>query len=134
MKCEFPKSLKLTFSAYQIHPAIPRCLLASRWELLLRLKRQKTANKAIFMPTHIDEIRVHGRPGPHLWSHAQLQEREPDAIKGDVRLLDEAGQVAVEISGLRFESLEGDTQRASKLQKSQSIARICKRISDDLAL
>ena len=57
------------------------------------------------MPTHIDEIRIHGRPGPHLWSHAQLQEREADTIKGEVRLLDEAGHAVVEIVGLRFESL-----------------------------
>ena len=47
------------------------------------------------------------RPGPHLWSHAQLQAADANAIKGDVRLLDETGQISIEILGLRFQSLAG---------------------------
>jgi myxalamid-type polyketide synthase MxaD len=106
-----PKESEADLSAYQIHPA---CLDACWQVAAAAVAAEATANgePAIFMPTHIDEIRAQGHPGPHLWSHARMQERQPDAVKGDVRLLDETGHAAVEISGLRFESLEGDTQRA----------------------
>ena len=57
------------------------------------------------MPTHIDEIRVDSSHGSNLWTHANLQAPDANSIKGDVRLLDETGKVAVEIVGLRFDSI-----------------------------
>ena len=92
------------FSAYQVHPAI---LDACFQTLGAGLAAQVTENgkPEIYMPTRIDEIRVHGRPGAHLWSHAHLQVGDADAIRGDVRLLNETGHAAVEVLGLRFESL-----------------------------
>ena len=42
-----------------------------------------------------------------------MQHREADAITGEVQLLDEAGHVAVEIQGLRFEYLGEDAPRAA---------------------
>jgi len=62
----------------------------------------------IYMPTHIDQIRIDRRLGSHLWSHARLQARDADTIGGDVRLLDKTGQVGVEILGLRFDRLGRD--------------------------
>ena len=73
----------------------------------------ESGRQGIYLPTRIDQFRVHGRPGRHLWGHARVQHREADATTGDVQLLDEAGRVAVEIQGLRFEYLGEDTQRAS---------------------
>ncbi len=43
----------------------------------------------------------------------RVRHREADATTGEALLLDEAGRVAVEIKGLRFEYLGEDTQRAS---------------------
>ena len=42
-----------------------------------------------------------------------MQHREANATTGDVELLDEAGRVAVEIEGLRFEYLGEDAQRTA---------------------
>jgi myxalamid-type polyketide synthase MxaE and MxaD len=97
------------FSAYQVHPAI---LDACFQTLGAGLAAQVTENgkPEIYMPTRIDEIRVHGRPGAHLWSHAHLQVGDADAIRGDVRLLNETGHAAVEVLGLRFESLARKAQ------------------------
>ncbi len=106
-----PQAPESEFSAYQIHPAsLDACLQVAG----AAVAAEATGNGKpdIFMPTHIDEIRVHGQPGPRLWSYAHMQERHADTVKGDVRLLDEAGHAVVEISGLRFESLGGDRQRA----------------------
>ena len=93
-------------SAVQFHPAIMDALFQT---LGAGVAAQATGNdeRGIYMPTHIDEIRIHGGQSLHLWSHAHLQERDADSIKGDVRLLDETGQVTIEILGLRFQSLTG---------------------------
>jgi myxalamid-type polyketide synthase MxaE and MxaD len=92
------------FNACEFHPAI----LDACFQTLGASVAAQAADdekQGTYMPTHVEEIRVHGRPGLHLWSHAHLQERGADTIKGDVRLLDGTGQVTVEILGLRFESL-----------------------------
>ncbi len=106
-----PQRLEAECSAYQIHPAsLDACLQVAG----AAVAAEATANgkQDIFMPTRIDEIRIHGRPGAHLWSYAHLQERNADAVKVEVRLLDEAGQAIAEIVGLRFESLGSHTRRA----------------------
>jgi NAD(P)-dependent dehydrogenase (short-subunit alcohol dehydrogenase family)/acyl carrier protein len=91
-------------SSVQFHPAIIDALFQT---LGASVAAQANENdkQCAYMPTHVDEIRIHGRPGLHLWSHAQLQVADADIINGDVRLLDETGQLTVEILGLRFQSL-----------------------------
>jgi myxalamid-type polyketide synthase MxaE and MxaD len=98
------------FDACQFHPAL---LDACFQTLGAGVAAQATGNdeQGTYMPTHIDEIRVHGGQGLHLWSHAHLQEPGAASIKGDVRLLDETGHVAVEIVGLRFDGIGRDTKR-----------------------
>ena len=111
VKVRVPEAPEAEFSAYQIHPAsLDACLQVAGAAVATEAKENDKQD--IYMPTHIDEIRIHARPGRHLWSYAHLQERETDAVKGDVRLLDEAGHAVVEILGLRFESLGGDAHRA----------------------
>jgi acyl transferase domain-containing protein/acyl carrier protein len=94
------------FDACQFHPVL---LDACFQTFGADVAAQATGNdeRGIYMPTHIDEIRIHGGQSLHLWSHAHLQEPDADSIKGDVRLLDETGQATVEILGLRFQSLTG---------------------------
>jgi len=109
-------------STYQIHPAIlDACLQVAGAAVATEATGNGEQN--IFMPTHIDEVRVHGCPGPHLWSYAHLQERDANAVKGDVRLLDEAGQAVVEIVGLRFESLGSHAQRAVETSREENIRK-----------
>jgi acyl transferase domain-containing protein/acyl carrier protein len=64
-----------------------------------------TAEQTTWMPTHIDEVRVDAGHRSNLWTHAHLQAPDANSIKGDVRLLDEAGKAAVEIVGMRFDSI-----------------------------
>ena len=52
---------------------------------------------------------MYDRPCPRLWSHARLRpyaERSAKALEGDVRLLDEAGRLLVEVSGLRAQQVD----------------------------
>ncbi len=98
------------FNAYQLHPAILDACLQSVGAAVAA-GATENGKQSIFMPARMDQFRVCGRPGLHLWSDAHVQERNADAVTGDVRLLDEAERVAVEILGLRFEYLGDDTQR-----------------------
>ncbi|MGB6553888.1 MAG: beta-ketoacyl synthase N-terminal-like domain-containing protein [Candidatus Binataceae bacterium] len=68
---------------------------------------------ATYMPTHIDEIRIHSGASGELWSHALLLERTADSVTGTVRLLDGTGRLAAEILGLRFDNIGRDTRRTS---------------------
>ncbi len=109
---QVPDQSHRELDACQFHPAL---LDACFQTLGAGVAAQTTGNdeQRSYMPTHIDEIRVHGGQGLHLWSHAHLQEPGAAGIKGDVRLLDETGHVAVEIVGLRFDSIGRDTKRAA---------------------
>jgi myxalamid-type polyketide synthase MxaD len=99
------------FAAYQLHPAIlDTCLQALGASVAAEARED--GKQGIYLPTHIDQLQIHGRPGLQLWSHARLQKRNADAITGDVRLLDEAGRMVVEALGLRFTYLDQETQRA----------------------
>jgi NAD(P)-dependent dehydrogenase (short-subunit alcohol dehydrogenase family)/acyl carrier protein len=101
------------FAAYQLHPAILDTCLQTLGAGVAAEAREN-GRQGIYLPTHIEQIQIHGRPGLHLWSHARLQERDADAVKGEVRLLDEAGRVVVETLGLRFTHLDYETQRAAE--------------------
>jgi myxalamid-type polyketide synthase MxaE and MxaD len=109
---QVPEGPEAEFNGFQIHPAI---LDAGLQVLGAAVAAEATENgrQGIYLPTRIDQFRVHDRPGRHLWSHTRVQHREADATTGEVQLLDEAGRVAVEIQGLRFEYLGEDTPRAA---------------------
>ncbi len=109
---QVPDGPEAEFSGSQIHPAI---LDAGLQVLGAAVAAETTGNgrQGIYLPTRIDQFRVHGRPNGHLWSHTRVQRREADATTGEVQLFDEAGDVAVEIQGLRFEYLGENTQRAA---------------------
>src|SRR5579859_371206 len=107
-----PDGPEAEFHGFQIHPAV---LDAGLQVLGAAIAAEATENgrPGIYLPTRINQFRVHGRPGRHLWSHTRVQHREAAAITGEVQLLDEAGRVAVEIQGLRFEYLGEDAPRAA---------------------
>jgi myxalamid-type polyketide synthase MxaE and MxaD len=109
---QVPDGPEAEFNGFQIHPAI---LDAGLQVLGAAVAAEATENgrQRIYLPTRIGQFRVHGRPGRHLWSHTRVQHREADATTGEVQLLDEAGRVAVEIQGLRFEFLGEDTPRVA---------------------
>ena len=107
------EGLDTQFDTYQFHPALLDACLQTLGAGVAT-QAIETGKQGIYIPTHIDQLRVYSRPGPHLWSHAQLQKRETDSITGEVRLLDDAGQVAVEIMGVRFDQLGHDARHAAQ--------------------
>jgi acyl transferase domain-containing protein/acyl carrier protein len=106
-----PEGSEVEVHGSQIHPAILDAGLQV-FGAAVAAEATENGRQGIHLPTRIDRFRVHGCPGRHLWSHTRVQHREANATTGEVQLLDEAGRVAVEIQGLRFEHLVEDTPRA----------------------
>jgi myxalamid-type polyketide synthase MxaE and MxaD len=106
-----PDGTEAEFDESQIHPAI----LDAGFQVFgaaVATEAAENGRQGIYLPSRIDQLRVYSRPGRHLWSHSRVLRREADATTGEVQLLDEAGRVAVEILGLRFEYLGEGTQHA----------------------
>ena len=93
------------FSAYQLHPAVlDGCLQVLGAAVATEGKRRRKLG--IYIPTRIGKVRILSRPGAHLWCRARILDDDASGIVGELRLLDDAGQVVVELEGVHFESLD----------------------------
>ncbi len=92
------------FNNYQLHPAVlDGCLQVLGAAVASEAKR--IGKQGIYIPTRIGQIRVLSRPGEHLWCRARVLDEDATGTVGELRLLDEAGRVVVEMLGVHFESL-----------------------------
>jgi len=92
------------FNTYQLHPAVlDGCLQVLGAAVATEAKR--IGKQGIYIPTRIGQIRILSRPGAHLWCRARVLAEDAGGIVGELRLLDEAGQVVVELLEVHFESL-----------------------------
>ncbi|WP_414581134.1 SDR family NAD(P)-dependent oxidoreductase [Scytonema sp. PCC 10023] len=103
-RLKVPEALEKQIKDYQLHPA----LLDACFQVIIGT----VSEKQTYLPVEIKRLRVWGRPGLQVWSHARLVEQNAKQIKGDIRLLDEAGNVLVEIQGFCCKSL-GKAQEAT---------------------
>jgi len=94
---QFPEGLEKEVKDYQLHPAI----LDACFQVIIGT----VSENATYLPVQIKRLRVYGRPQLHMWSHARLVEQNERFFKGDIQLLDESGNVLVEIQGLCCKSL-----------------------------
>ncbi len=92
-----PAALKAQSKDYQLHPAI----LDACFQVLIGT----VSSKKTYLPVQIKRLSVYSPPGLQVWSHARLVEQNQHAIKGDIQLLDESGNVLVEIQGFSCKSL-----------------------------
>ena len=98
------------FNTYQLHPAVlDGCLQVLGAAVATEAKR--IGKQGIYIPTRIGQIRVLSRPGAHLWCRARVLDEDASGIVGELRLLDEAGQVVVEIAGSTFRIARRRSQR-----------------------
>jgi acyl transferase domain-containing protein/acyl carrier protein len=98
------------FSTYQLHPAVlDGCLQVLGAAIAVHAKT--SGKQSIHIPTRIARLLMGGRPGAHLWCHARVLGEDANGFVGELRLLDEAGQVLVEMQGVHFESLAEDSRR-----------------------
>ncbi|HEY7489577.1 MAG TPA: SDR family NAD(P)-dependent oxidoreductase, partial [Candidatus Tectomicrobia bacterium] len=108
-----PDTLAADCEDYQLHPV----LLDGGFQVLigtLLAEAKDTTTNGVYLPVGIDRLRVHRRPGTRLWGHACLTERNASVIEGDIWLLDEDGNVLVEMRGLRCQALQGGQAEAAE--------------------
>ena len=101
---QIPTDQDNDFSTYQLHPAVlDGCLQVLGAAVATEAKR--IGKEGTYIPTRIGQIRILSRPGAHLWCRARILDDDASGIVGELRLLDDAGQVVVELEGVHFESL-----------------------------
>ncbi|MFB8795997.1 MAG: SDR family NAD(P)-dependent oxidoreductase [Microcoleus sp.] len=94
---KIPEALQKEVKDYQLHPAI----LDACFQVIIGT----ISAKQTYLPIQIKRLRVYGRPQLQMWSHVRLVEQNERLLKGDIQLLDESGNVLVEIQGLCCKSL-----------------------------
>ncbi|HZR43258.1 MAG TPA: SDR family NAD(P)-dependent oxidoreductase [Ktedonobacteraceae bacterium] len=116
-----PEAVAAEMHAYQVHPALfDACLQA-----IMSFLPEETEDET-YVPIAIERVRFHRQAVPNdcLWSHAVLRsEASEDSFTGDVFLIDEHGQVLLEVLGFRLQRLAGDWA-----DKEQTIERKLKQL------
>ncbi|WP_434042178.1 MULTISPECIES: type I polyketide synthase [Sorangium] len=102
-----PDGVASSAAAYRLHPA----LLDACFQVLARLLLADDALRAgdgALVPVGVELVRVHGRPARTAWVHARLRPREAGEVgppAGDLRILQDDGQVVAEVRGMRAQRL-----------------------------
>ncbi|MCC5857567.1 MAG: amino acid adenylation domain-containing protein [Ectothiorhodospiraceae bacterium] len=104
----FPPDVNLPVDPYRIHPA----LLDGTIQLFGALGTRtgaRTQTDAAFFPVSVRRLTFFHSPGAHFWAHVVIRhgkEGRVDDMEGDAWLMDENGDLAVALEGLRLRVLE----------------------------
>jgi natural product biosynthesis luciferase-like monooxygenase protein len=94
-------------AAYQVHPALLDACLQVLVAALPDVVRN--SDDALYLPIGLGSFQMHKQPGEHVWSHAQLSTEiysAASSFEGNVRILDEDGQLLIEVQGLQLQRSE----------------------------
>ena len=98
-----PRSVEAETGEYLVHPALlDACLQVA---LAVALEETDVAGP-VFIPTKAARIRFHGGGAAIAWAHVKIVRQGARAIVADYRVLDAAGEVIVEIDGLRLSRID----------------------------
>ena len=105
-----PEGVADDMSGYQIHPALMDSFLQGITPFLPTENEEDT-----YVPVAVKRVKFYQRPVPggKLWTHAIVRPEangDQSTLEGNVILLDEQGQVLLEVLGFRLQSLDGNTQ------------------------
>src|SRR5262249_6857530 len=106
-RVQFPEALDDQADAGVVHPAyLDACLQVMAAALPDEIGEPPGAG--VYLPDGVRRLRLRRRPGRSAWSHAVLVHRDPGGgrVEGDVRILDDAGDLLVEVTGLRLRRME----------------------------
>ncbi len=110
----------------QIHPS----LLDACFQSMLGTQLFSTESASLFLPTSIESVRVHEKPGNHVWSYCRLINQSEYIIEGDILICDDSGSVLVEINGLHCQAVDSSKcrQRINNLLYQYSWRRSSRRL------
>ncbi|OHB69486.1 MAG: hypothetical protein A2V70_10225 [Planctomycetes bacterium RBG_13_63_9] len=91
---------------YHLHPALLDACFQSMAGAV-PLERDGSYSPFTYMPTQVRHVRIYGKPVGRMFTYAartsQSNQPSPETVDGDVCLLDEKGQVLVELIGVRVQ-------------------------------
>ncbi len=99
---------------YRIHPAL---LDACFQVVAAALSSSGNGRGQLYLPVGVERMCLHARPGAALWSHAVVRATgSPGAgtLEANVIVLDDAGQVVLEVVGLGLQRLEPEVSAATE--------------------
>jgi acyl transferase domain-containing protein len=101
--------LEMEFRDYLLHPA----MLDSCFQLILGAvaSEQKYDVKGVYLPVHMERLRLYGRPDNKLYCHALLTEWDAGHLKANIELLDYAGKTVAEIQGFRCQFVPNTSEK-----------------------
>jgi acyl transferase domain-containing protein/NADPH:quinone reductase-like Zn-dependent oxidoreductase/NAD(P)-dependent dehydrogenase (short-subunit alcohol dehydrogenase family)/acyl carrier protein len=111
-----PAGLSAELSKFQMHPAIlDACIQMLGATIPEELVASGTGET--YLPTGVAKVRLFGSPEQEMWVHAVLHtDFESEGLSqatGDIWLLDDAGQVIVELLGVHLTRIGTSTKRST---------------------
>ncbi len=106
-----PDSPVTEAKAYWVHPALSDACVRLL-EAALPRDGESVADGETYRPVSMERLWLHGRSGASIWGHARLRPGDygnREALVGDVSLLDDAGRLVAEVTGLRLERAGDET-------------------------
>jgi acyl transferase domain-containing protein len=107
-----PQTLEQHAGAYLAHPA----LLDAAFQLVaaaLPTTLWQATPASLSVPTGLMGLTWHRRLGSPCWGHVFLRQFSAEAVEADIRLLDENGEVVVEVVGLCLQPMHSRSALAS---------------------
>jgi acyl transferase domain-containing protein/NAD(P)-dependent dehydrogenase (short-subunit alcohol dehydrogenase family)/acyl carrier protein len=105
-------NLSLPAPEYQLHPTL---LDACFQSLISALPESGGLSRQVYIPVGIGQLRHYRKAGAALYCHGVIHEMDAQAIRGDMRICDEQGEVLVEILDLRCQALRASPDSARNL-------------------
>ncbi|MEA5550942.1 type I polyketide synthase [Anabaena cylindrica UHCC 0172] len=113
-KIQLPENLQTADDYYQIHPVI----LDSAFQTFgaAKLPNNQQEEKITYLPVGLERLTIYGQVNQKLWSHLLLKPQAEDrqSLEGDIFLLNEQGEVIVEIIGFRGQRLDSTIQKTAQ--------------------
>jgi acyl transferase domain-containing protein/acyl carrier protein len=102
-------------AAYRLHPVLlDACFQAVAASI--SEGQQEGGHADVFLPVHIDLVRLLHQPSGELWVHVRLQEsaeQRPETLRADLRLFAAEGPVIAEVEGLHLKRLDHGASTAA---------------------
>lgn len=100
---QLPENYAREANLYQVHPTLLDACLQVLTATIPGV--HFNSEEALYLPTGLRSFRLLKRPGQRVWSHARLKSgvgSDEGMFEGDVSILDETGQLLIEVSGLQL--------------------------------
>ncbi len=109
-----PPGTDFDCGSYLIHPALLDACLQVIQAAHSEAPIPQIAERAV-MPVSLERLRLFRIPGERVFSHVTITESTAEAVTANIRIIDEKGNLLLDIKGLTCRSIEGEAAVKSLL-------------------